>query len=387
MSTKNDDCINDYYRCDFCDYNTSHRGHWKKHIDTNKHKLQFIASLQHRYSQKMTTPYSRNVCLCGKQYSHSASLYRHKATCKYIDETLKKIADGSEVKLPNYCGSSPKNTKDKQCENEQTKTLTDAKDDIEIPQSQSQKLDIENMKVCSVNNRSTSTTTPKTDTIIIDKKTFELMEENSRLKDSMINVLKQKPNIVSNGDNTHTVINNTNHNTLNINVYLDEKYKEAMNIGDFVQNIQCSVDDLLTTANQGYVKGVSNIFLKNLKIMDPKSRPIHCGDLKGTQIYIRDANRWEKDKGKLNTEIDNVAKKQITMMSEWEKMHPNWHKDEKLTHQYLNLVRQLTATNNDDGNEQIKRNVAKTVVLEDIISQQDVHVHATSENTDTRQHT
>ena len=106
------------------------------------------------------------------------------------------------------------------------------------------------------------------------------MEENSRLKDSMITVLQSKPNIVSNGDNA-TI--NTNHNTLNDNknVFLDQNYAEAMNIGDFVQNIQCSVDDLNTTAAHGYVEGVSSILLKNLKVMDPKSRPIHCGDIKG----------------------------------------------------------------------------------------------------------
>ena len=81
-----------------------------------------------------------------------------------------------------------------------------------------------------------------------------------------------------------------------------------MNIGDFVQNIQCSVDDLNTTAAHGYVKGVSSILLKNLKVMDPKSRPIHCGDIKGNQIYIRDADKWERDGGKLESEIDNVAR-------------------------------------------------------------------------------
>jgi hypothetical protein len=202
-------------------------------------------------------------------------------------------------------------------------------------------------------------------TVVVDKKTLDLMEENSRLKDDMITVLQSKPSIVSTGSNA-TI--NTNHNTLNVNVFLDQNYAEAMNIGDFVQNIQCSVDDLDTTAAQGYVKGVSSIFLKNLKVMDPKSRPIHCGDVKGTQIYIRDANRWERDGGKLNSEIDNVAKKQITMVSEWEKLHPDWHKDEKLTHQYLSMVRQLTATDKDGGNEQIKRNVAKTVMLDEIMS-------------------
>lgn len=316
--TKSDDTIKNEFHCEICDYYTSHRGHWKKHILTSKHKMNALINIKHNKAQKMTTPYSQYVCYCGKQYSHCSSLSRHKTLCSLIHQKMDTFSSESSIlkQPPKKQGSnSPTNEMD------------------------------ENM-------------------VVLDKKTLDLMEENSRLKDNMINVLQSKPNIVSTGNNA-TI--NTNHNTLNVNVYLDQNYAEAMNIGDFVQNIQCSVDDLNITANHGYVKGVSSIFLKNLKFLDPKARPIHCGDLKGTQIYIRDANKWERDGGKLNTEIDNVAKKQITMVNEWEKMHPEWHRDEKLTHQYLNMVRQLTAVDKDGGNEQIKRNVAKNVVLDDII--------------------
>lgn len=316
--TQKDDTIKGEFRCEICDYITCHRGHWKKHISTVKHKTLTLLFMTHRKSSQMTTPYSQHVCYCGRQYSHSSSLSRHRATCQYIEETLENPAFLGKIKTPTPENQDSTSQKKLVCEN----------------------------------------------TVVMDKKTLDLMEENSRLKDDMICVLQSKPNIVSTGSNA-TI--NANHNTLNVNVFLDQHYAEAMNIGDFVQNIQCSPDDLDMTASHGYVKGVSNILLKNLKFMDPKSRPIHCGDLKGTQIYIRDANKWERDGGKLNTEIDNVAKKQITMVSEWEKSHPDWHKDEKLTHQYLNMVRQLTAADKDGGNEQIKRTVARHVVLDDIV--------------------
>jgi hypothetical protein len=199
--------------------------------------------------------------------------------------------------------------------------------------------------------------------IVLDKKTFELMEENTKLKDSVIAALKDKPIILSTGDNA---VINTNHNTVNINVFLNQNYADAMNLDDFVRNIKCSLDDLSLTADEGYVKGVSNIFLRNLEYMDPKERPIHCGDQHGTQIYIRDSDKWEKDGGKLDYEIDNVAKKQIMLMSQWEQIHPNWHKDERLTHEYLKLVRQLTS-HDKDGNEQIRKVVAKNVLLNEIM--------------------
>jgi hypothetical protein len=205
--------------------------------------------------------------------------------------------------------------------------------------------------------------TESTNQVVVDKKTLELLEENSKLKDTMISVLREKPCIISTGDNA--VINAT-HNTLNVNVYLDQNYDQAMNLHDFVRNLDCSVEDLAVTAANGYVDGMSSLFLRNLDSLDPKTRPIHCGDNHGSQIYIRDANKWEQDKGKLDSEIDNVAKRQILMMSEWEAAHPNWHREEALTHEYLNLVRQLTSGNKDSSNEQIKKNLAKTVMLEEI---------------------
>lgn len=317
MDTKSDDCVKGGFRCEICDYSTCHRGHWKKHIKTDKHKTRAAFLIVQHRAAKVTTPYSQHVCVCGKQYSQSSSLSRHRATCKYLEESI--------VEMEGKWGPVEPTPKKRD-----------------------------------------STSAPKSTTenqVVLDKKTLDLMEENSRLKDDMISVLQSKPSIVSTGQNA---VINANHNTLNVNVFLDQNYAEAMNIGDFVQNIQCSMDDLNVTASHGYVKGVSNVFLKNLKIMDPKSRPIHCSDTKGTQIYIRDANKWERDGGKLNTEIDNVAKKQIMLVSDWEKQHPDWHKDEKLTHQYLSMVRQLTAGDKDGGNEQIRRTVARTVVLDDI---------------------
>lgn len=329
---KSDDTINYDFSCELCDYNTCHRGHWKKHIESKKHKIMSLLYVKTKSGKKVTTAFSRFVCYCGKQYNQGASLNRHKKTCKFIENELEEIDKGTYFKKP---------------ENSLKREIPKNEPSIQQPPKDN----------------------TNTDKVLLDKKTYDLMEENSKLKDSMINVLQSNPTIVSNGDN-NTI--NTNHNTLKINVYLDQNYQEAMNLEDFVQNIQYSIEDLNITANQGIVKGVSNIFKKNLETLDPKSRPIHCGDVKGNQLYIRDANRWEKDKGKLNVEIDNVAKKQITMISEWEAQHPNWFKNEALTHQYLNLVRQLTSTDNNGENEQIRRNLAKYVMLDEIVIKNDV---------------
>lgn len=311
------------FNCSICDYSTCHRGHWKMHIDTVKHKMLTSIQFNKNLSAKLTTPYSQCVCPCGKSYSSKPSLSRHKKTCKTLKEWEETILSNQEIE----------NILNEEKE-EYNNTV------IQITEGQ---------------------TEPR---IVMDRKTYELMEENSKLKDTMISALKNKPIILSTGDNA---VINTNHNTLNVNVYLDQNYAQAMNLHDFVRNIKCSLDDLTLTADEGYVKGVSHIFLRSLDNMDPKERPIHCGDQHGTQIYIRESNKWEKDGGKLDYEIDNVAKKQIMLMSEWEKKYPSWHKDEKLTHEYLKLVRQLTTHDKENGNEQIKKVVAKNVVLNEII--------------------
>lgn len=317
------------YYCKNCDYITSHRGHWNMHLHTKKHKMLSVIQINKKMSRNLTTPFSEYVCHCGKSYSSMPSLSRHRRTCSILKNWKENIMSGDITRDTHeqLSNSSLEETK---------KADKDAQDYLL--------------------NQNTH--------IVLDKKTFELMEENTKLKDSVIAALKNKPIIVSTGNNA---VINANHNTVNINVYLNQNYTEAMNLGDFVRNIQCSLDDLSLTADEGYVKGVSNIFLKNLEFMDPKERPIHCGDQHGTQIYIRDSDKWEKDGGKLDYEIDNVAKKQIMLISQWEHIHPNWHKDERLTHEYLKLVRQLTSHDKDE-NEQIRKVVAKNVVLDELVN-------------------
>lgn len=333
-----------FFNCILCDYKTCHKGHWKSHLSTDKHKVRCIAYFNTKMSKIRTTGNKTHICYCGKQYSHSQSLWRHKQSCKLVNEIKNTIGDGVDI-------NSLKNQ------------LQD--DDNENQEESDENTQFSNNLIDKVDEENKSTTAH----ILVDKKTLHLMEENSKLKDDLINMLNDKnvtiSSIVANGDNN--VINAT-HNTVNINVFLDQNYSDAMNFNDFVKNIECTLTDLRMTADEGYVKGVSKIFMKNLEILDPKARPIHCGDYKGTQIYIRDSNKWERDGGKLDIEIDNVAKKQITLISQWEKEHPEWYKNESLTHEYLNMVRTLTSTDIADGKDQIKKNVAKNVVLEELVA-------------------
>ena len=143
-------------------------------------------------------------------------------------------------------------------------------------------------------------------------------------------------------------IGNTYNNAMSINIYLNEKCKDAMNLTDFVENVKVSLEDLLYTKNHGFVKGISNIFVKQLQDMEPTQRPIHCSDKKRLQFYVKDADKWEKDKSheKIDKTIDEITFKQIKQVKLWEKEHPNYLEDDKLLIEWQTMIRNMTTGTN-----------------------------------------
>jgi len=163
----------------------------------------------------------------------------------------------------------------------------------------------------------------------------QFMEQQQQLVQTMAELSK--------GGVTHIYNNNCNNKKMTINVFLNEKCKDAMNLTDFVENVKVSIDDLLYTKEHGYAKGISNIFVKHLKDLDPTERPIHCSDRKRLQFYIKEENKWGKDKDnqKIDQSINNVTRKQIKQLVKWQKNHPNYENNDKLLEEYFKLTRQV----------------------------------------------
>ena len=161
-----------------------------------------------------------------------------------------------------------------------------------------------------------------------------VIEQNNALQRQLIEISKQKQTI-----NYTTNCNNK----MTINVFLNEMCKDAMNLTDFVENVKVSIDDLLYTKEHGYAKGISNIFVKHLKDLDPTERPIHCSDRKRLQFYIKEENKWGKDKDnqKIDQSINNVTRKQIKQLVKWQKNHPDYENNDKLLEEYFKLTRQV----------------------------------------------
>jgi len=186
----------------------------------------------------------------------------------------------------------------------------------------------------------------------------KLVEQNNTLMEKVIELSKDRQ-----------VINyqNCGNKKMTINVFLNQECKNAMNLTDFVENVKVSLEDLNYTKEHGYIKGISNIFVKHLKDLDPKERPIHCSDKKRMQFYVKEENKWEKDKAnaKIDKTIEDITVKQIKRIKEWEKKHPDYLQNDKLLQEWHRMIQQITGSGEEVQKEQIKKSLGNTIEIKD----------------------
>ena len=170
-------------------------------------------------------------------------------------------------------------------------------------------------------------------------------------------------------------IGNNNNNKININVFLNEQCKDAMNLTDFIDKIKVSIEDLEYTNKNGYVQGISNIFTKQLTDMKITERPIHCSDTKKLHFYVKDENEWGKDvdQKKLDKIIRNISKKQQQKLKEWTDQHPGYEDNEELYFKYQKMILNMCEDYIDETEHKqdlvsIKKNLSENVKVDDIIT-------------------
>jgi len=255
--------------CNSCEYKTSNRKDFNKHILTPKHASQSQEDINdiEKISEKSPNEY---VCNCGNKYKFYSGLWRHQKKCN-----LKK---------------------------EMTDTIIDK------------------------------------DNIILT-----LLQQNKQLQEQILEFCKKER--VNNSHNNNSNNNNTNsNNKFNLQFFLNETCKDAMNIMDFANSLKLKLSDLENIGTIGYVEGLSNIILKNLKALDISKRPLHCSDVKREILYVKDKDEWCKendDKDKLRQVIKHIAHKNILMIPEWKKENPDYKLDDGVINdRYLNIVMQ-----------------------------------------------
>ena len=204
-----------------------------------------------------------------------------------------------------------------------------------------------------------------------------LIKENSQVKNMMIeqqNMIMEQQNmiikVIENG--THNTINNNSHNkTFNLQLFLNETCKDAMNITDFVDSIKLQLSDLENVGKLGYVEGISNIIVKNLNDLDVTERPIHCTDKKREVLYVKDDNKWEKEdeeKKKIRNVIKKVANKNIRMLQKFKEVHPDCGKSSsKFSDQYDKIIVESMGGSGDNDlekEEKIIQKISKNVTID-----------------------
>jgi hypothetical protein len=307
------------FYCKSCDFICSKQSNFNKHLLTLKHKttdkLLTNTDTENAENAENSNIPNNFVCECGKEYKHRQSLWNHKKTC------------------------------------------------------------IQNNNLPSDTN-----VAPQFDPTVMDKDELikYLMKENSEFKEMLVEqnkiVMKMCEKSIDTGKtiNNNTNCHNVNNNSFNLNLFLNEKCKDAINISDFVDNIKLQLTDLEHFGYTGYVEGVSRILVKNLKDLDTYSRPIHCSDLKREVLYIKDNNQWTKeseDKPVLKNAIKQVANKNIKQIQAWKDNNPGCcNSESKKNDQYINIVmNSMSGGSNEEqvsNISQIVKNVAKVVTID-----------------------
>jgi|GEM_PF-591125 len=293
----NVDKSSDTFVCKICDYSTSRKSQYERHLLTDKHK-----KFENVYI-KLPTEYDQHKCSCGKIFSHRQSLSVHKKKCKQEQQII------NETKSP-----------------EITTEL--------VMQLIKQNQELQNL----------------------------LLEQNNK----MFELAKEGKSITNN----NTTNNNNNH--FNLNVFLNEQCKDAINLMDFVDSLKVKLKDLENTARLGYVEGISQIFINGLSDLNVHKRPIHCSDFKREVLYIKDQDAWERedeDKTKLTNAIKIIGSKNMKQISEWQKVYPEYNNpDSKQNDKYMKMICNVMSGSSkeesDKNYEKIIRNIAKETVID-----------------------
>ena len=250
--------------CKDCDYHTSRKSQYDRHLLTTKH-IQMTSN--DNIVQQCSYGY---ICECGKKYKYRQGLFAHRKTCN-VD--LYETHDTTTSSSTNH-------------------------DKFEMLTSSNEML---------------------TNTIL------ELVKENRDFKQLVIDQNKQMMEMSKNMGGNHTTNNTNCNNKFNLNVFLNEKCKDAMSLKDFVNSMNISLEDYVQTGELGFVEGISNTIVKCINAMELYDRPLHCTDLKRETIYIKGSEKWEKDEDKVEFRkaVKRVANKNHRMTSVWMEETPD----------------------------------------------------------------
>jgi hypothetical protein len=293
--------------------------------------------------EKGEMKYHCNYCnyICSVKFSY----VRHLMTAKHIKQSQMKQNETNETK--------------KEKKEKKEKKITD--NICECGQVCCSRTTLwRHKKICTVE------TPPKNNVSDNDDLINYLIKENQEFKNLILEIVKKDTYTTTNTNNI-----NSHNKTFNLQFFLNETCKDAMNIMDFVESVKLQLSDLEKVGEIGYVDGISNIIVKNLKALDVEKRPVHCTDAKREILYIKDDNKWEKeneDKNKLRKVIKKIANRNSRLLPQFKEKHPDCGKSEsKYSDQYNKLIVEAMGGHGDNDLEKedkIIRKITKEVVID-----------------------
>jgi hypothetical protein len=198
----------------------------------------------------------------------------------------------------------------------------------------------------------------------------ELIKSNQELQKQMLEVCKVGNSTINNSNSNNSHNNHSHNKTFNMQFFLNEQCKDAMNIMEFVDTFKFDFSDLEKVGEVGYVECMSNVIIQKLNEMDIYKRPIHCSDAKRETMFVKDKNVWEKENethDKLRLAIRYIAKKNSDMLNRWCDAHPgSCDSDNYLNDIYLEMVMQAMGGRGgrEENENKIMRRIAKSCLID-----------------------
>ena len=292
------------FNCAKCNFTCSNKKDYNRHLLTAKHKKIVNDS---KFTPKNPTPF---ICECGKSYKYNTGYYRHIKKCPIINKEEKKEEINNKREESNH--KQEPNYKD---------LLIDA-----MKQMQQK-----------------------------DELVSEAMKEMTEMRKQMTNMMP----LIGN-----TTTNNNTTNNFNLNFFLNETCKDALNLTDFINSLKVQLKDLEYTAENGHIKGITNIFHNALSNLEETKRPLHCTDLKREVLYIKDNNEWHKDENKeeIKVAVNKIVNKNIGNQGKWIDAHPNLN-DETEMEKYIKMQDHSLGTGEEIEKNKIIKNIMKEVTI------------------------
>ena len=324
METKMSQKVAQNFECKICDYVCCRKNDYDKHISTRKHK----------WKQMETNVSTKFKCSnCDKIYKTRAGLWKHNKFCEIVAE---KTCD--------------KNGNTQSCEK------IGGADNTEL--------------VVQIMN---TVTTQIINPLVSSHN--DMVKTQNDLQNLVVNeIIPKIGNTNCNNTMNNTMNNTTNNNKFNMNIYLNEKCKDAMTLSDFIDNLQISDEDFETTRMEGIVSGLTDIFTKELRNLDVRKLPIHCSDIRRETFYIKEENEWVKDDGKksiLSRAIDKAKGMANKFLPGWIDDHQNCWKSESPYHtEWMNVITMRFGDGDPKFNEKNTKKIIKNIANEVLIDKE-----------------